>query len=483
MATITSSGSILDIDSLVSGLMSVESRPLSLLATKEASYQAKLSAFGQIKSVLSSLQSATTTLNSADKFGATKASVSGDGFTASSDAAAATGSYSVDVTQMAKIQRVSTSAASTFAPAAGTLTIEYGTVADSGGTKTFESDSPARTATLEFAGGTLEELRDAINNDSTLGIKASIVNNGTTDQLVLSGTKTGANMAFKITGESNPADVIDGKSSLADLSFDPAATAAPTDKMYSVQAAQDAKLTVDGISITRNSNTITDAIDGVTLTLTDEPSGTATSLSGTLSVTSDQSSAKSAIEAFVKAYNEVQSTIKSLTAYDTDTETAATLTGDSTARSIQGQLRSALAGSFGGLGSNGTLSQLGLSFSKDGTLSFDSAKYTTATTTGGIDAATLFAGNDEVDGFADIFGAKLESYLDSDGLLAGKTDGINSTIKSITKQYDAMETRLTAMEARYRTQFSSLDTLLAGLSQTSTYLTQQLASLPSASGS
>lgn len=467
MASITTGGSILDIESLVTGLMSVESRPLTLLANKEASYQAKLSAFGQIKSVLSSLQTATTALNNADKFVSTKATVAGEGFTATSDAGAATGSYSVDVTQMAKIQRVSTSTASSFVPAAGKLTIEFGTVANSGGTKTFTGDTPARTASLDFTGSTLEELRDAINADATLGIKASIVNNGSTNQLVLSGTATGAKMAFKLTGEGG----------LADLSYNPATTPTASDKMYSVQAAQDAKLKVDGIEVTRSSNTISDVIDGVTLTLNKEPSGTATSLSGTLSVAADQSSAKSAIEAFVKAYNEVNSTIKTLTTYNADTETAATLTGDSTARNIQGQLRSALAQTFGGIG---TLSQVGISFAKDGTLSLDSTKFSKAMSDPDMDVGALFAGTDDVKGFADVFSDKLDSFLDTEGLLASRTEGINSTIKSLTKQYDTMETRLEAMEARYRKQFSSLDTLLSGLSQTSTYLTQQLANLPSA---
>lgn len=468
MATITTSGSILDIDTLVSGLMTVESRPLTLLANKEASYQAKLSAFGQIKSALSSLQTATTALNTTDKFAATKATVAGEGFTASSNAGAAAGSYSVDVTQMAKIQRVSTATSSSFVPAAGKLTIEFGTVKDDGGTKSFASDAPPRTAALEFTGSTLEELRDAINNDATLGIKANIVNNGTTNQLVFSGTKTGANMAFKLTGEGG----------LADLSYDPATTPATGDKMYSVQGAQDAILKVDGISITRGNNTISDVIDGVTLTLTKEPTGTATSLSGTLSIAADQSTAKTAVEAFIKAYNEAQSTLKSLTAYNTETETAATLTGDSTARNIQSQLRNAVTATFGGLGSASTLSQIGISFAKDGTLSLDSTKFNKAMSDPAMDVGALFAGTDKVDGFADAFGKKLTSFLDTEGVLASRTKGIDASIKSLTKQYDAMETRLETMEARYRKQFSSLDTLLSGLSQTSSYLSQQLANLP-----
>lgn len=474
MATITSGGSIIDVNSIVSGLMSVESRPLTLLAQKEASYQAKLSAFGQIKSALSSLQTATDGLKTATKFSATKASVAGDaGFTASSSAGAASGSYAVDVLQMAKIQRVSTPTTGTFAPAAGKLTIEFGTVKDDGSTKSFESDTPARTASLDFEGSTLEELRDAINADTTLGIKANIINNGTAKQLVLSGTATGANMAFKLTGE-------DG---LADLSFNPAATPAPTDTMYSVQAAQDARIRVDGIEVTRGKNAITDVIDDVTITLTKEPVAPATSLTGTLSVSEDQSAAKTAVEAFVKAYNEVASTLSSLTSYNAETKTGAALTGDSTARNISSQLRNVLGASIAGLTGASSLSQVGISFGKDGTLSLDSAKFAAALSDPQKDVSAFFAGKEGVKGFAETLSTRLDAFIDSDGLLNSRTEGINSTIKSLTKQYDEMETRLARMEERYRKQYSNLDTLLNGLSQTSTYLTQQLANLPSISKS
>lgn len=474
MATITSGGSIIDVNSIVSGLMSVESRPLTLLAQKEASYQAKLSAFGQIKSALSSLQSAADGLKTASKFSATKAGVAGDaGFTASSSAGAASGSYAVDVLQMAKIQRVSTPTASTYAPAAGKLTIEFGTVKDDGSTKSFESDSPPRTAGLEFEGSTLEELRDAINGDATLGIKANIINNGTAKQLVLSGTATGANMAFKLTGEGG----------LADLSFDPAATPAPTDTMYTVQAAQDARIRVDGIEVTRGKNTITDVIDDVTITLNKEPVAPAASLSGTVSVSEDQSAARTAVEAFIKAYNEVAGTLSNLTKYDAENKAAATLTGDSTARNIQSQLRNTLTATISGLSGASSLSQVGISFAKDGTLSLDSGKFTAALSDPQKDVAALFTGKEGVKGFAETFSTRLDAFIASDGLINSRTEGLNSTIKSLTKQYDEMETRLARMEERYRKQYSNLDTLLNGLSQTSTYLSQQLANLPSISKS
>lgn len=476
MAGITSTGlgSGLDIESIVTQLMTVESRPLSLLAAKEASYQAKISAFGQIKSVLSALQTANTALNDADKFSATKATSSGDGgFTVSSEAGASSGSYSVDVTQMAKIQRISTSASTAFVPSAGKLTIDFGTVSEVNGSNTFVDDVPARTASLDFTGSTLAELRDAINADSTLGIKASIVNNGTQDQLVFSGSTTGADMAFKLTGNNG----------LAGLSFDPATTPAPTDTMYSVQSAQDARLKVDGIEVTRGENTISDVIDGVTLTLTKEPSGTATSLTNTVTVATDQSSAKSAMTAFVTAFNSAINTIKSLTSYNSDTSTASTLTGDATARTIASQLRSSISTSFSGLGTATTLSQIGISFGTDGTLSFDSEQFSTALSDSDMDVAALITGTDNIDGFATMFDARLSAYVDSDGMIDGRTDGITSSISLLTKQYDTMETRLEATEARIRAQFTSLDTLISSLSQTSTYLTSALANLPSYSSS
>ncbi|MCA9233348.1 MAG: hypothetical protein KDA57_22075, partial [Planctomycetales bacterium] len=126
-------GSGLDINSLVSQLMAVERQPLTAMARKEASFQAKLSAFGQIKGSLSALQTAANALNDAAKFSATKATVGSDaGFTASTKSGAAAGSYSVQVEQLAKVQRIATAADTSFVPNAGTaeapttVTITFG---------------------------------------------------------------------------------------------------------------------------------------------------------------------------------------------------------------------------------------------------------------------------------------------------------------------------------------------------------------------
>lgn len=452
-------GSGLDINGLVSQLMSLEQRPLTALAGKEASFQAKLSAFGQLKSVVSAIQTAADALKDAATFSATKTTVGVDAaFTASSSTAAAAGSYAVEVSQLAKVQRVATSSTVELVPAAGDLTIELGSVV--GGI--FTAD-PARTKTLSFAGGSIEDLRDAINSGD-LGIKASVINNGTVKQLVLTGATTGAEQAFKLGGTTG-------------LSFNPETPGIDSDPAYQVQAAQDARLTVDGIAISRSSNTVTDALEGVTLTLTKENPG----VTGSLVVASDRSGARTAIDAFVKAYNDANKTIKDLTAFNPETRRASTLTGDSTARAIQGQMRSLVGNALSGLGETSRLSDIGISFKADGSLEVVSNKLDAALDDPARGVAAFFTGSEGVKGFAETVSAALDGYISSTGLIAGRTDGMNSSVKLIGKQREALTLRLTQIESRYRAQFSALDAMVASMTQTSNFLAQQLANLPTIS--
>lgn len=430
-------GSGLDINGLVGQLMSLEQRPLTALATKEASYQAKLSAFGQLKSVLSALQSATGGLQDSAKFSAMKVTVGTDaGFTATSTTSAATGSYSVQVTNLATVQRAATNKDVTFVPGSGTLSVTTG----------------GNTKSLEFAGGSIEQLRDAING-ANLGVTANVIDNGTAKQLVLAGKNTGTSNAFTATG-------LGIESSL-----------------YEIQPAENATLTIDGIAITRASNTISDAIEGVTLNLTKEMAAT-----GSLTVAEDPSNARSAIEAFVKAYNDANKAIRDLTAYNPETRKASTLTGDSTARSIQGQLRNLIGGALPGFTGVSRLSDIGISFKADGTLSIDSSKLDAALKDAGKDVAGFFAGSSGITGFAETISSTLEDYVSGGGMLAGRTDGINASIKALGKQREALTARLEQIEKRYLAQFTALDSMVASMTQTSNFLTQQLANLPQMGG-
>ena len=227
-----------------------------------------------------------------------------------------------------------------------------------------------------------------------------------------------------------------------------------------------------GLQINATFNTITDAIQGVTLTLAKTNVSTPTRLT----VSADTSSIQNKVSAFVKAYNSVNALIKEQTAYNAETKVAGTLNGDSTARSIQSQLRSIMSSTVGS-GSPGRLSEVGVSFEKDGTLSFDTSKFQTAMNDTTKDVAALFAKDGSTTGIASQISTRIGEMLGTSGLLTARTDGINSLIKTMDKRVESLSTRLTAIESRYRAQFTALDKTMSSMSSTSSFLTQQLSAL------
>ena len=378
MAAISSPGigSGLDINSLVSKLMAAEQQPLTDLAKKEASLQAKITAYGSFKGAMSSFQTAVGSLNSVSLYAGFSTSASASGyFTSSASTAASTGSYSLAISQLAQSQKLVTNAVAdtTSTVGTGTITFEYGTY--NSGTNVFSANAAkaTQTVTIDAAHNTLGGMRDAINA-ANIGVTASITNDGTGYRLVLTS---------KDSGEANSLRVSVDNGSLSSLTYDPTGVKNMTQTM----AAQNANFTVDGMTISKASNTVTDAIGGVTLSLTQT-----TTSPVTLTVARDTASVVTAVSNFVKAYNDAQSSIKSLTAYNASNKTASTLTGDATLRTVQSQLRSilttAIAAGGGGLT---TLSDIGVSFQKDGTLTLNSTKLQTALADPTKDVSTLFA--------------------------------------------------------------------------------------------
>lgn len=386
---ITSSGigSGLDVDGIVSKLMAVESQPLTQLTKKEVAYQAKLSAYGNLKSALSSFQGALSALNSSSKFTGLSASV-GDGsvLSASASSVASPSSHTLEVTQLSQAQSMRTNftaANVTDVVGSGKLTFYFGT--DNAGVFTPNPDKGAQTVTIDPEDNTLAGVRDAINS-ANAGVSASIINDGTTNRLVLTSASGAAN-SLKISVDDDDLDDTN-MSGLSQLAYDPAAASGSGKNMVETLAAKDATVIVDGITITHATNQISTAIQGVTLNLTKTNIGTPT----TVSVSRDTASVTSAVEGFVKAYNELGGTIKELTAYDAKTKTAGVLLGDSAVRSIQSQVRGVLNTAIRDLnGDNTTLSNIGVSFQKDGTLKLDSGKLSTAVNSDATRVAGLFA--------------------------------------------------------------------------------------------
>lgn len=443
MASISSlgiSGSGLD-ETLLAKLMAVESQPLTAITKKISSVNTKISAYGTLSSLLSTLRDKANALSTENKLAAFSASSSDtDIFSATASGTASGGSYAINVQQLATAHKLSSATA-----IAGDSTA---VVNSSGSAQTLSLQVAGATSPTVISianGSTLGDLRDAINSSSS-GVKATIITgqNATTgdteSRLILTASDTGKAVTVNST--------------ISDLN-----------SFNTLQAAQPAKLTIDGQNITSTSNTITSAINGLSIELK-------TAGSATLTVARDQSAAETAINEFVTAYNALNSKARSLTAYDANNKTANTLTGDSTTRNIQSQLSSLLINIPGS--SSGTysyLADLGISVGKDGSLSVDSSKLSTAIDTDFSSVSNV------LNRLGSAMYAKIGDMTSTDGLLSSKTESLNTMIDSYNDQKERLQIRLDAVEARYRAQFSSLDTLLSSMQTTSSYLTQQLAQL------
>lgn len=472
MASISSLGigSNLDLDSLLSNLETNAKLALKPIETQASSYQAKFSAYSSVKSVLATYQNAAKKLADVATFGATKATVgSSDVLGATTASNAVPGSYTINVTSLAQAQSLvgKNVADSTTAIGTGKITFEFGerlgyneTDGAYTGTLGFVPDSE-RTKTVEIKEGenSLEDIRDAINS-ANVGVTASIINDGsgTPYRLVLTSATTGDQSSMRISADSAELSNLVG--------FDPSQATQPSG-MQETMRATSAKLQINGIGVVSQSNTVVDAAQGVTLTL--NKTGTST-----LNVTRDIDSVKAAIQTFVGAYNSIQNTAKNLTAFDADAGTSAALTGDVTLRNIQSRLRSILnVPQTDGAGGTITLSQIGISFTLDGTLKIDDTKLTKALNENLQGVTSMFSNTVGDGGYGKQVSDVIDEFNGDDGALKVATDGITETLKDLEDLYDRTEQRIEAQMEVYRKQFTQLDLLVSQLNQTSSYLTQQ----------
>lgn len=388
-ATSATTGTNIDVASIVSQLMTVEQRPLAALNNKEASYQAKLTAYGSIKGALAGFQTAVSGLSDISKFQSLKATSSDTTFvTASASSIAVAGTYSLDVTNLAQSQSLAAlgQASSTAAIGSGTLTFDFGTITGTpvngkytGATFT-SSGSGTKTVTIDAANNSLQGIRDAINA-AKIGVTATIVNDGGVSpyRLALSSDSLGKANSVKIS--------VAGDAALSTLlAHDPANDAGQN--LTETVKAQNADFKVNGIAVSKTSNTITDVIQGVTLNLLKAPTTTPASVT----IARDTAVINTSVANFVKAYNDLNKTLSDVSAYNAATKKGAILQGDSTVRTLQTQVRAVLNSPISNSGGSlTTLSQIGVSFQKDGTLALDSTKLSTAISNNFSDIASLFA--------------------------------------------------------------------------------------------
>ncbi|MBQ4854392.1 flagellar filament capping protein FliD [Rhodanobacter sp. B2A1Ga4] len=438
-------GSGLDVASLVDKLVAAKKAPQQDQITNQAQVaNTQLSALGQVGAALSALQSAMASLTDGSAF-ASRTVTSSDTTVlgAGSDGTAVSGSYNIAVTRLASSLKASSGAFASASTAVGT------------GTLTLAVAGKSMSLTLDSTNNSLAAVRDAINKASdNPGVSATIVTGSDGAHLVLSGTQTGAANSFTVSSSG-------GDGGLAALNYDAAATSG--NALSVINAASDANYTIDGLSASSASNTVSSAIDGLTLNLIKVGSST-------LSVSNDSSKATSALTNLVSTYNSFVGIYQNLTRYDATSGTAGAMIGDATLNSINSTLSSIVGGTANGT----TLSSIGISLQVDGTLKLDSSKLATALSDGGKTVGNLFAGTG---GFAAKLNTSLNTWVGDSGLLAGRTTSLSEQLKDLSNQQTTLNSRMDDLTARYQAQFTALDTLMSKLNSTSTYLQQQFDAL------
>ena len=457
MASIVSTGigSGLDIAGIVQSLVAAEGQPVELrIGQNEAKAQSKLSAFGSLKSALSDFRDKLDAMKSADKFLTRKAnSANEDVFTAIAGTGALPAQYDIEVVRLAQAQKL-TSGAFTDADAVvgtGTLSVALGTA----------------TADIEITAenNTLSGIRDAINASiDNPGVSATIVNADSGSYIILTADKTGVANEIRVTQAG-------GDGGLSALEFDPGLG---LNSLTESIAAQDALARIDGLDVASSNNTIEGAIQGVTLDLLAGTQGATEKLT----IENDESAARGLVEDFVASYNALVNTLDLLTDYDAESESAAPLLGDATVRSIRDQVRRELSAPVEDINAPfGTLAEIGIETQLDGTLSIDESQLSDVLAGEFVKFGQLFS---TTDGFATRLYDMTDGFLKSDGIIETRSAGLESRIDDLSDERDSLNERLASLETRLLRQFNALDSLLAQLGSTSTFLAQQLTNLPGA---
>ncbi len=365
-------GSGIDINSLVTQLTAVERAPQQQrIDTRQKTLEAQISGYGQLKSALATLQTAMGSLGSQDLFSARSVNVpSSEAITADSvSPGASTGTYKIEVTAVASAQSLATKAQVQRDSAlgkSGTMTISFGKWSYSGTPSApsgFQVNADRAALSIDVkATDSLDSIAEKINAGNS-GAQASVLKVNNTYQLMLTSP----------SGESNAMQVSVDNTSLDDFSF----TAANHANVTETQQASNAELTVNGLKVVRENNSISDVIDGFAFTVNKVSTG---SLS--FSVTADKSAAEEAVRGFVKAYNAFQDTTQKLVGYSRDDKNnlvRGDLAGDSSARTMVSQMRQLIGSAVPGLTSGFTaLTNVGIRTERDGSLSIDETEFSNA---------------------------------------------------------------------------------------------------------
>ncbi|WP_417511943.1 flagellar filament capping protein FliD [Methylophaga sp.] len=450
MATISSLGvgTGLDLEGIVTGLMDIERQPLNRLKSKESLVNAQISAYGSFKSKLDSFQTAMASLANASSFKVFQAnSQDEDLFTATSTSSASAGSYNIDVTQVASRDKLASSAFADYNSVVG-----EGTLSISVGSESFD-------VAIDSSNSSLAGIRTAINNASdNTGVTASIITDDSGARLVLTSNETGTENAISVSVSDSDGNNTD-TSGLSAFVY----SSGGTQNLSSISTAKDAIVNIDGFTTTSSSNSIANAIDGVTLNVKDVGSST-------LDITRNDEAILESVNEFASAYNALMTEIKS--------QRSGQLEADSTLLTIERQVRDVFNSGASITGSSFSyLVEAGISFDKEGVMTVDENKVNEVLSSDFNSFANLFSAEGE--GFANRLESLADTWLQTDGLIDSREEGLNSRLKRMDSQKEQMESRLEMTETRLRAQYAAMDTLVSSLQSQGNYLISQLSAMNS----
>jgi flagellar hook-associated protein 2 len=471
----------IDVNTLVSELITADSQPLTQLQSRQSGVQAQLSAYGQIQSALSSLQTAVSAMTVGSAFSAESATVTGDGVGAVVTGTPPAGSYAITVSALAQAQSAASApvASASTVLGTGTLTIQLGTYNATGNTFTAQSGAAPVNITINSSNDTLGGIAAAINAASA-GVNASVVTDNSGSRLVLSSSSTGASNGFSMTVADSDGTNTD-TTGLSQIAFDPTATAGAGKNMTLTQAGTNAQYSVNGLALTSSSNVITTAVNGLTLNLTQAPAAGST-LQAQVTIGTDASSVTASMNTFVQSYNSLVKLEQNLTAYNASTNTASVLTGDMTTFEIGSQLSAILGSPLSGAAAGYSwLASVGIDFQQDGTLTFNSTAFSNALSANPSAVASMFtsaSGTGNQRGFAVQLNSAIASMLGPNGLLSGAQAGLQSTISNLGQQITQEQASLSQEQTALITQYSNLNASLVVAQQQQVALANALAGLP-----
>lgn len=422
-------GSGIDTDAIVDGLVAANRGPISSLKSRAASTHAAVSVISEVSSLFATLQKSVEALEDVQDVNGYAATSSSAAVVATTVGGAAPGSFSIVVNDLAKEQRSYTT---TFADASaalgqeGSLDIQVGS-------------GPLYSVTIE-AGDTLTDIANKIN-ETDARVSASVFFDGTNYRLQTRGLDTGVANAVSLS-ENGVA-----------LGFS------------TVQAAQDASITVDGFTVTRGTNQFTGVIQGVTLAITEKTTDPVQ-----VSVDTDPAALKGKLTDVVNAYNAVVEKIQSATGFGSKLATNPVLSGDSTLRSISNSLSGALRNIVGS-GKYQTAASIGLESNNDGTLRLDDVDFEAALASDAEGVATVLAGSASTDGIMDFMRDVVKTFVaPSTGMLALKGETLESRAKTLDDQVEREETRLDRYADSLRRQFTQMDGVVSAYNAQLDYL-------------